>query len=123
MKTGKWAVKTTGWIVKMLMFGILAVAVVGLLTMTLWNWLVPELFHGPVISFWQGLGLLVLTKILFWTFAKRHHSYGGHWRPYWKEKWNAMSLEDRERFKQKMKDKWCYRPESTSTKDSGTSND
>jgi hypothetical protein len=122
MKTGKWGAKTTEWIVKMLMFGVLAVTIVGFVTMALWNWLVPELFHGPVISFWQGLGLLALTKILFWTFSKRNHGYGGHWRPYLKEKWNAMSPEERERFKQKMKDKWCYRSESTATKDSGTSN-
>ncbi len=111
------------WIAKMVVFGIAAITLVGLITMSLWNWLVPELFHGPVITFWQGLGLLALTKILFWTFAKRHHGYGGHWRPYWKEKWNAMNPEDRERFKQKMKDKWCYRSESDSTKNSGISND
>ena len=102
MKTGK-------WIVKMVAFGLMAIALVGLATMLLWNWLVPELFHGPVISFWQALGLLVLTKILFWSFAKKSHNYGGHWRPYWKDKWNAMTPEVRERFKQKMKDKWCYK--------------
>jgi len=93
----------------MVAFGVLAIALVGTLTMVLWNWLVPELFHGPVVSFWQALGLLALTKILFWSFAKKSHHPGGHWRPYWKEKWNAMTPEDRERFKQKMKDKWCHR--------------
>ncbi len=110
------------WIGKIAAFGLVAIALVVFLTMTLWNWLVPDLFHGPLITFWQALGLLVLTKILFWTFAKRHSGYGGHWRPYWKEKWNTMSPEDRERFKQKMKDKWCYREETPSTKDSGTAN-
>jgi hypothetical protein len=34
----------------------------------------------------------------------------------------SMSPEDREKFKQKMKEKWCYREENTSTKDSGISN-
>jgi hypothetical protein len=33
--------------------------------MWLWNWLVPEVFNGPILSYWQTLGLLVLTKILF----------------------------------------------------------
>jgi len=29
-------------------------------TMSLWNWLIPLLFHGPVITFWQTVGLIVL---------------------------------------------------------------
>ena len=33
--------------------------------MWLWNWLVPELFNGPVVTYWQTLGLLILSKILF----------------------------------------------------------
>lgn len=49
-------------------FGVLGVAaVIGFtfVVMWLWNWLVPELFNGPVIAYWQTLGLLVLSKILF----------------------------------------------------------
>ena len=30
----------------------------------LWNWLIPELFHGPVLTFWQTAGLFLLSKIL-----------------------------------------------------------
>lgn len=30
----------------------------------LWNWLVPELFHGPVLTFWQTVGIFLLSKIL-----------------------------------------------------------
>jgi len=32
--------------------------------MKLWNWLIPELFHGPVLSYWQTAGLFLLSKIL-----------------------------------------------------------
>lgn len=49
-------------------FGVLGVAGVFAFTfvvMWLWNWLVPELFNGPVLGYWQTLGLLVLSKILF----------------------------------------------------------
>jgi hypothetical protein len=109
------------WIAKMVAFGLVAIALVGLITMSLWNWLVPDLFHGPEITFWQALGLLVLSKILFWSFAKKHHGHGGHWRPYWKDRWTSMSPEDRERFKQKMKEKWCYYQEKSAPKDSGDS--
>jgi hypothetical protein len=33
--------------------------------MWLWNALIPELFNGPELAYWQTLGLLVLSKILF----------------------------------------------------------
>jgi hypothetical protein len=49
-------------------FGVLGVAAVFVFTwvvMLLWNWLVPEIFNGPVLGYWQTLGLLVLSKILF----------------------------------------------------------
>ena len=49
-------------------FGVLGVAAVFAFTfavMWLWNWLVPEVFNGPILSYWQTLGLLVLTKIIF----------------------------------------------------------
>ncbi|MBS1507859.1 MAG: hypothetical protein JSS79_14560 [Bacteroidetes bacterium] len=114
--------KAAKWIVGMVIFGISAIALLVWITMSLWNWLVPELFHGPAITYWQTLGLLILSKIFFWTFGKKHHGHRGGWRPYWKEKWTSMSPEEKERFKQKMKDKWCYREEPTSPKDSGTSN-
>ena len=102
--------KRRNWIMKVAMFVpliLLCVAAFVFVTMWLWNWLVPDLFHGPVITFWQAFGLLILSKIIFSGFGKKHGGPRGHWRPYWKDKWNAMSSEDRERFKQKMKDKWC----------------
>jgi hypothetical protein len=49
-------------------FGVMGIAGMILFTfvvMWLWNWLVPELFNGPVLGYWQTLGLLVLSKILF----------------------------------------------------------
>jgi hypothetical protein len=95
------------WIFKIAALVLLGLTVFGFVTMYLWNWLVPELFNGPVISFWQTIGLLVLSKILFSGFGKGGSHHRGPWKPYWKEKWNQLSPEDRERIKQKMKDKWC----------------
>lgn len=110
------------WILKFLVFGIVMLVLIGLVTQVLWNWLVPELFAGPILTFWQALGLLALTKILFWSFGKG----GGHWRShqsgYWAQKWKGMSPEDRERFKEKMKEKWCYTDKSTSAEKSDISN-
>jgi len=32
--------------------------------MALWNCLIPPLFHGPVVTYWQTAGLFLLSKIL-----------------------------------------------------------
>ena len=48
-------------------FGILGVAFIFFvvyLVMLLWNALVPELFNGPVLSYWQTAGIIVLSKFL-----------------------------------------------------------
>ncbi len=55
-----WALKA----LKIAFFVALFVTVAGFVTMSLWNWLVPVLFHGPVLTFAQALGLLVLSKLL-----------------------------------------------------------
>lgn len=31
----------------------------------LWNWLMPDLFNLPTISFFQTFGLLILSNLLF----------------------------------------------------------
>lgn len=63
-------------------FGVLGVAGMILFTfvvMWLWNWLVPELFNGPVLGYWQTLGLLILSKILFSGIGgKSSHGPGKH---------------------------------------------
>jgi hypothetical protein len=74
-------------------------------TMYLWNWIVPELFHGPVINFWQTLGLLALSKILFGGLGKGHHGRHNSWKQRMKEKMGHMSPEEKEQFKQRLKEK------------------
>lgn len=93
------------WIV----FGVLFLAFFGLVTQYLWNWLVPSLFGGPVIQFWQALGLLVLSKILFSGFGHKchHHGHGVHWKQKLHQKFSAMTPEEREAFKRRMRNKWC----------------
>jgi hypothetical protein len=43
---------------------LLAWAAALLLFRALWNWLVPELFHGPAITFWQAFGLCLLISFI-----------------------------------------------------------
>ena len=70
----------------------------GMLVMYLWNFTLPQIFNVPPISFWQALGLLLLSKLLFGGFA-------GGWRRRNKcnknigEKLSPMSREEMENFK------------------------
>lgn len=36
----------------------------GWVVMLLWNWLMPEIFGLPAITYWQGWGLVLLSHIL-----------------------------------------------------------
>ena len=60
--------------------------------MTLWNWLVPELFNGPVLNYWQTLGLFILSKILLAGIAPKagyHHKKDENkWRKKFMEKYH-----------------------------------
>jgi hypothetical protein len=81
-------------------------------TYLLWNWLVPVLFGGPIITYWQALGLLVLTKILFFGIGGKRNCYNGsghqhYWKNRFQEKMSSLSPEEREAFKKKMQEKWC----------------
>ncbi len=89
--------------------GMVGLLVVGFVVMGLWNWLVPVLFNGAQISFWQALGLFALAKILFGGgWGGRGRCGGRHkWNNRYYEKFSSMSPEERERFKQKMREKWC----------------
>lgn len=73
------------------------VALFGWLVMYLWNVaLVPAVNGVNTIGFWQALGIMLLSKILFSSFSGKK-SKGGH---AWKKKWDTMSDEERTRFRQ-----------------------
>ncbi|MBT4034063.1 MAG: hypothetical protein HOB84_15400 [Candidatus Marinimicrobia bacterium] len=79
-----------GKIIGIAFFVIVAITVFPAITMLLWNWLVPTLFSGPVITYWQALGLIVLSKILFSSGhgGSRHSKYQGQrtWKSHLREK-------------------------------------
>jgi len=83
------------------MIAILAVVVFGFLVMSLWNWLAPSVFGAHTIDFWQSLGILILSKILFGGFRGRP-GWGGHWRGRMRERWEQMTPEERDKFRQGM---------------------
>ena len=87
--------------VKLAVMGVVAIAVFGSIVMLLWNWLVPRLFGGPEVGFWQALGLLLLSRILLGGF---HGGHGGHraWR-HRMERWERMTPEEREKVRAAMR--------------------
>jgi hypothetical protein len=80
------------------LIALLAAAVFSLVTMSLWNWLMPALFGLRAIGFWQALGLLVLSRILLGGFRGPGHAM--QWRRRMHERWEQMTPEEREKFRQ-----------------------
>ena len=39
--------------------------ILGLPVLLLWNWLMPTIFNLPEITFWQAVGLSILSGVLF----------------------------------------------------------
>jgi hypothetical protein len=88
---------------KFLAFMIVGFVAFGLVVMFLWNALVPQLFNGPSISFWQGIGLLLLSHILLRGWGRWHYGNGWRrerWRRRLEERMAGMTPEEREKFKQ-----------------------
>jgi hypothetical protein len=86
-------------ILKMLVLAAIAIPAIGFLVMSLWNALMPAIFGLPALGFWQALGLLVLSKILFGGFHGGGHH---HKHRMMHERWAAMSEEEREKFRRAM---------------------
>jgi len=99
MKRSRW----TRFILLFILIGPIAILVFGGIVMLLWNNALAPVLHISTVTFWQALGILVLSKILFSSFS------GGAGRRYpsWKE-----------RISQKWKDRWWkggYKPWDSET--------
>jgi len=90
-------------IVRVLMFATMALlffAVFGFVVKWLWNWLMPGLFGLRLIGYWQAVGILILSKILFGGFRGPAGGRGWHWRRRMLARWEEMTPEEREKFRQ-----------------------
>ena len=96
------------WIAPLALVALTAFIVLGgVIVQQLWNWLLPMLFGFRQITFWQALGILVLCRILFGGFRLRGGSRpGGLIRRRMSERWERMTPEERDRFRQGMCGKW-----------------
>ena len=85
------------WIIPIGIGAVILVAWLGgTIVKLLWNWLMPELFGLPMLTYWQALGLLALSRILVGGMGR---GGGGH------RKW---SREDKERFRARVKERWGH---------------
>jgi hypothetical protein len=91
-----------------LLFGTAAVLLFSFIVMSLWNGILPSVLHVSAITFPQAIGILVLSKILFGGFKggpRRGGPWGGAWKDGMREKWQNMTPEQQEQFKQKMRER------------------
>jgi hypothetical protein len=80
----------------MLLFAGIFVAGFGSAVWQLWNHLMPQIFGLPAIGFWQALGLLSLSWLLFGGMRGPFGHRGGGRRNFMRGKWDRMTPEQRE---------------------------
>ena len=89
----------------MIPIGIGAIALVtvvgGQLVMRLWNWLLPPLFGVPEVTFWQAVGLLALSRILFGGMGMGGRGHSKH---------EDFTPEELERFRQRIRERFHRDP-------------
>ena len=95
-------------VLMVLFFAVVGLSVFSLIVMALWNAILPDVLHVERIDFWQALGLLVLSKILFGGFMFRKRGWdkdGRSWPREMRERWRKMTPEQREQLKQRMRER------------------
>jgi hypothetical protein len=90
------------WIAVIAPFAIaLFVWIGGEVVMHLWNWLAPLLFGWKQVTFWEALGLLALSRILFGGWGG-HGGGDGTGRGPKGGRWGKMTSEEREKMRQNL---------------------
>jgi hypothetical protein len=87
----------------------------GEIVLHLWNWLLPPLFGWRLITFWQALGLLVLCRILFGGLGWRGSGHSS-FRHRIDERCKQMTPEEREQFRQRMRERFGFGPSTSENK-------
>lgn len=98
------------WAPLVILVFVLFVAIGGEVVQRLWNWLLPPLFGFGQITFWQALGLLALSRILFGGFGLHGSNARSNVRSRMARRWEHMTPEERERFQQGMHKRWGFGP-------------
>lgn len=109
--------KIVACIIGFFIFVPLLLFIFGEIVRSLWNWLMPALFHLGAITFWQAIGLMILSWLLFGGLrgvgrvGSRRRDWGpmrgrwnergeGRWEERWESRWQQMSPEEQNRFRE-----------------------
>jgi hypothetical protein len=105
------------WIVRVFQIALILLIVIagfGQAVLQLWNWLMPGIFGVPALTFWQAVGLLGLSWILFGGW-RGFPGRSWHWRHRMRERWEQMTPEQREEFRKAMQSRCGRRADSSGT--------
>jgi MFS family permease len=91
---------------------LLFIAIGGFIVELLWNWLLPPLFGWREITFWQAIGLLALCRILFGG-SGRNGLARSRVRRRMRERWEAMTPEERERVRERIRARCGFSPSAS----------
>src|ERR1044072_1099246 len=97
-----------GKAVMILVFCTAFVMLFSYIVMRLWNGILPDVLGVKLISFWQAMGILVLSKILFsgfGGFAHKKEHFKNRFRQRMREKWENMTPEEKIQFKEEWKNR------------------
>ena len=94
---------------------LLFIAIGGEVVRQLWNWLLPPLFGWPQITFWQALGMLALCRILFGG-SGWHGRVRSNIRRRMEERYEHLTPEERERFRQRIRERCGFDPSASESK-------
>ena len=86
------------WIVGGVTMAVFFAFVFGYFVMLLWNWLMPDIFELPVITYWQAVGIIILARLLIGGMGHNKHE---------KHKKFKRKFECSEEFKREAED-WRY---------------
>ena len=95
---------------------LLFITIGGEIVLHLWNWLLPPLFGWREVTLWQALGILVLCRILFGGFGF-HGSGRSNYRRRMAERWERMTPDERERFRQGWRGRCGFGPSTSESKE------
>jgi len=78
--------------------------------MLLWNWILPSISSLQPLTYWQSMGLLALSRILFggFHFGNHHSMHRQRFNhPELKDKFMEMDAEEKQQFKEHWKNRFC----------------
>ena len=80
----------------------------------LWNHVLVAVVPVKPVTFWQAMGLLALSRILFGSFKfGPGGGYSHEARERWREKWKQMNDDERSRFKQEWRRRAGFQARNT----------